>query len=481
MAVGKVDMRIVFAYLGIITLAVSIFILDLNIEKGWAVWLPYVILVLISFKSPNNTFRFLIPVLCSIFIILGFFYSLKGIEKDIVLFNQTIGIITIWIVFVISSMRKLAENELYWSEERYRSIVSDQIDIISRFRKNGTYTFVNDAYCQFFNKQREELLDKKWHPNYVQDNLAEREKQLQTLSLSKPIFETEDCIFSNDNQLQWFQFIYRGFFDSGGKLLEIQSVGRNITKLKEIENKLQERNEELLILNKEKDKFLSIIAHDLKSPFQGFIGITEIMANEINTFTTEELSEIAINLEKSAKDLFGLIENLLEWAQMQKGDINYVPQEFDLFNIAQNGIEIMKYRAMQKEIKLINEVSQNQKVFADEKMVNTIFRNLLSNAIKFTKKEGKIIVRSKKLDNNKVEISVCDTGIGIAENDLKKLFRIDEKLNHLGTEGETSTGLGLLLCKGFVEKNKGDIWVESLENIGSTFYFTLQSADINNL
>jgi signal transduction histidine kinase len=158
---------------------------------------------------------------------------------------------------------------------------------------------------------------------------------------------------------------------------------------------------------------------------------------------------------------------------MQRGSISFTPKELNLSTFALQNIEIINQRAVQKGITISNEIPESLKVNADEKMVNTVLRNLLSNAVKFTKRDGKIIIRSKKTEDEMVEVSVQDTGVGMSEKDVKRLFKIEEKVSKKGTEGELSTGLGLLLCKEFVEKHGGKIWAESQQNVGSTFYFTL--------
>ena len=232
--------------------------------------------------------------------------------------------------------------------------------------------------------------------------------------------------------------------------------------------------EQLKQLNQTKDKFFSIIAHDLKSPFLGFLGLTEMIASGDDELTKTELMEYSQSIHESASTLFRLIENLLEWAQMQRGSISYTPKPIELQRIAAQCIETIKYKAEQKGIAIINEIPQTQKVFADDKMTYTILRNLLTNSVKFTKRDGKVVIRSKKIDAKHVEISVCDTGIGMSAENVKKLFKIEEKFSSVGTEGESSTGLGLLLCKEFIEKNGGTIWVESQVGKGSTFTFSLQ-------
>ncbi len=245
-----------------------------------------------------------------------------------------------------------------------------------------------------------------------------------------------------------------------------------------VEGEIITTNERLKKINSEKDKFFSIIAHDLRSPFQGFLGLTEYLAEDSNSFTPEELSNLTKEMFNSASSLYKLLQNLLEWTQIQRGTINFAPQALNLFNIIVDNIDIINQTAIQKEIEILNNIPESQEIFADKKMIDTVFRNLLSNAVKFTKKDGKIIIESKETGNHFLEISIADNGIGMSEQLCNKLFKMDEKVGRIGTDKEPSTGLGLLLCKEFVEKNNGKIWVESEENKGSKFHFTLPKINI---
>lgn len=236
---------------------------------------------------------------------------------------------------------------------------------------------------------------------------------------------------------------------------------------------VKNRNGELVKLNAEKDKFLSIIAHDLKSPFNGWLGLTEIFANDIKSFAPEKLQEIGKELFNSASNIYKLLENLLEWSLAQKGSLEFNPKDIELSLIVSQVVSNMSTIPKQKQIKIVNQITKTQTIYADEKMLNTVIRNLLYNAIKFSNRGGKIILRADSPSKKIVEISVIDNGVGIAYKDIVRLFKIEEKVNNKGTEGELSTGLGLLLCKEFVEKHGGEIWVESEIDKGSTFTFSL--------
>jgi len=265
-----------------------------------------------------------------------------------------------------------------------------------------------------------------------------------------------------------------------GEIVGIIGFAIDITERKAAEDKIQKVNDELKELNLTKDKFFSIIAHDLKSPFQGFLGLTQIMAEEANSFSADDLTTLGTEMHQTADNLFALLKNLLEWAQMQNGSMSFEPKKILLSELISESIRTIRKRSEQKEINIINETTDSEFVFVDNNMINSVLLNLLSNAVKFTKRTGTIIVKVKRAENKMLEISVRDTGIGIPKDKIQKLFKAGEKIGTKGTEGELSTGLGLLLCKEFVEKHGGKIRVESQENIGSTFYFTVPESEINN-
>jgi signal transduction histidine kinase len=236
-------------------------------------------------------------------------------------------------------------------------------------------------------------------------------------------------------------------------------------------------NEELEKVNNQKDKFFSIIAHDLRSPFQGFLGLTKSFAQEASSYSAQEIAQLSDEMYQIANNLFNLLKNLLEWAQIQKGDISFQPKEFLLSDQIAENVEVIKKRSQQKGISISNMITDIFSVYADKNMTNSVIINLLSNAVKFTNRNGTVTINAKEIKDQMIEVSIRDTGVGIPKSMLEKLFILGEKTGRKGTDGELSTGLGLLLCQEFVEKNGGKIWVESEEGVGSTFYFTLPEKD----
>ena len=247
---------------------------------------------------------------------------------------------------------------------------------------------------------------------------------------------------------------------------------QDITERKKTEKGLREISESLVKLNADKDRFISILGHDLKSPFNNILGFSEILTEEIHKLDINEIEDIAKNINKSAKIINKLLEDILMWARTQQGNIAFQPQDLILKDIFENVIEVLKPIAYAKGITISYTNSDHLKVFADSDMLKTIILNLVSNAIKFTNSEGIIKLNAESAESG-IVISVSDNGIGIPSDNLPKLFDISEVLSTKGTAGETGTGLGLLLCKEFVEKHGGKIWVESEIGKGSDFKFTL--------
>jgi PAS domain S-box-containing protein len=230
--------------------------------------------------------------------------------------------------------------------------------------------------------------------------------------------------------------------------------------------------EELKNLNTTKDKFFSIIAHDLKNPFITILGFSELLLSDYNELNDEEKLFYIEEMKKSAETSHSLLQNLLQWSRSQTGRIVFQPKILPIDKIILDNIELLKPTAEQKEIKIDYSQLSTINVLADEDMTSTIIRNLISNAIKFTGRKGKINITVVDSDSF-VNISVKDSGIGMSEETLQKLFQLDTSYSTEGTEKETGTGLGLILCKEFIEKNGGTIMVESKYGEGSTFHFTL--------
>lgn len=281
-------------------------------------------------------------------------------------------------------------------------------------------------------------------------------------------------LFIEDNNI-WLEIICTPLKDEKDQFHGNLLILRNITirkisenKLKTLNAQLKESEQKLIYINEQKDKFFSIIAHDLKSPFTTIIGLTEILSEDFDYYSEEEKKDYLISIKNAGNNTYKLLENLLEWAQSQTGAIPFNPQKLEIKDVVNEIRDVLKMNAQKKQIELLVNISSDIFVFADKNMLHTILRNLITNAIKFSYSGSSIEINCINTTKDTI-ISVKDQGVGIKEEDISKMFQIGYKLKNFGTMNEKGTGLGLLLCKEFVEKHGGKIWVESTIGEGSEF------------
>jgi signal transduction histidine kinase len=238
------------------------------------------------------------------------------------------------------------------------------------------------------------------------------------------------------------------------------------------EQHLAQSNQDLALLNRDKDKLFSMLAHDLRSPLGSMMNLSALLVENIKDFDESELMEVVDTLNKSATQTFQLLNDLLAWSSIQMGRGEREKEVFSILEIVSENIVILDSDAKRKQIEILADIDPAIIAFADKFAIQTVLRNLLSNAIKFTQSHGSVTVIAKE-NGNSVEISVIDTGKGIAKEKQKKIFRVDTLSSSPGTDGEKGTGFGLLLCKDLVERNGGSIWFESEKEKGSAFHFTV--------
>ena len=376
--------------------------------------------------------------------------------------------------------RMQAEEKLRNERLLLRTVIDNIPATIYCKDVDGHKTLANRAELKMIGaKSEDEVLGKTDFDLYPKEIADEYFADDQTVIKNlEPVINREELFIDGKGEQRWLLTSKIPMLDDYGGVIGLVGIGRDITERVKITKEIQERNEQLTKLNAEKDKFFSIIAHDLKSPFTGLLGLTELMVDCSDSFTKEEFIEYSNSINQASQKLYKLLENLLEWAQVQRGTITFTPMNLDLAKIVSHSIDTIYQRAIQKQVTIINEITTSQQVFTDEKMTETVLRNLLSNAVKFTKSGGKIFVKAETIDDNTIRVSVEDTGVGIPQKDIERLFKIEEKVSSQGTEGESSTGLGLLLCKEFVEMHGGKIWVESENGKGSKFSFTIHKKPV---
>ncbi len=413
--------------------------------------------------------------------------------------------------------RKKAEQTLYENEEKLRAIYNSANIGILIVNKESHFIMVNDWISNLLKYSNEELLSKTiievTHPD---DSEISKTYFNKVLKGEIENYKIDKRYLRSDNETVWCNLSVAPIKDVEGNIIYIVGMVIDITEQKYAEEELKKYaaelikiNEELVdskhiieasleqknalieelnditnrleITNSEKDKFFSIIAHDLRSPFQGFLGLTRLMAEDLDNMSMKDMRELSNDMQNSANNLFKLLDNLLQWSSLQRGAMDFKTDAINIHQIVQQNINISLETAKQKNINLINSVPAEIYAVADYQMINTVIRNLLSNAIKFSNKNGNIVIGANSTPEKIVCVFVKDDGIGMDKQILSDLFKIDKKVTRPGTSGETSTGLGLLLCKDFIEKNNGSIWVESEVDKGSTFFFTLPQNVTENI
>ena len=246
---------------------------------------------------------------------------------------------------------------------------------------------------------------------------------------------------------------------------KVESLNQSLTHANE---QLQISEKELKELNRTKDKFFSIIAHDLKNPFMALMGYSELLTDDFSNLNDDDKYKIIYDIKEISFNTFKLLENLLYWSRFQIGMIKFNEKEIDVSSLLEENIRSIKHSAQLKEIKIVSDIQKDIIIKADREMLSTVFRNLLSNAIKFTNKNGMVDVKGYQ-KNGDLEICIQDNGIGIDDSKINQLFSITDISSQVGTNGEKGTGLGLILCNEFVEKHQGKITVESVKNKGTKF------------
>jgi PAS domain S-box-containing protein len=362
--------------------------------------------------------------------------------------------------------RKQNEKALKESEEKIRSIMENSADAIFITNQQGMYIYTNKAVSNLLGYTKEEMMSKTIIDISPKNKIGEYFEMFKRILSEGKVFEEIELIKKDGNTIST---------DLNAVLLPdgmVYGSCRDITERKLTEQTLKENEKKLVRLNADKDLFISILSHDLKSPFNNLLGLTEVLTDDIRKFSTDEIEDIAKNINKTARVTYNLLEEILMWARTQQGKIPFKPQNLGFADICRNIIEILKPTADYKNIIIDYSKAAHSDVFADPEMLKTVMRNLISNAIKFTLIGGAIRISACE-DQLNITISVSDNGIGISPDNLTKLFDISEVFTTKGTSEETGSGLGLLLCKEFVEKHGGKIWVESEVGKGSDFKFTL--------
>ncbi len=376
------------------------------------------------------------------------------------------------------SERKQAQEALKRSESVYRAILLASPDAITISDLDGKYTMVSPSALALVGLNKEEEMLGRHFTEFIAP--GDRERAFAHATLMSQGIKTGPNQYLGlrpDGNIVDIEVNGSRIKDDKGKITNFVFSVRDITERRKAELELQEKNKELRKINTEKDKFFSIIAHDLRSPFNGFLGLTQIMAEDLPSLTMSEIQNIAVNMRNAATNLYRLLENLLHWTRIEQGMIPFNPETLELKPIIDESLIMVLELARNKGIEISYQIPDGMNVFADSNILQTLLRNLVSNAVKFTPKAGKINLSAKHEADGSIKICVQDSGIGMDKDMIGKLFQIDENTSRKGTEGEPSTGLGLIICKDFVEKHGGKLWVVSEVDKGSEFCFTLPTLE----
>ena len=394
--------------------------------------------------------------------------------------RASVFIFTSIITILLSQQYDKLQNDYYnlkfqESENKFKIFVDNTYDWEYWKNRDGTFVYMSPSCKRISGYDREDFLNdnKKFESIVFEEDKQKYSTHIQSIWQENSKGVIDFRIVHKNGGIIWINMNNTLIKDDVGNIIGLRGSNREITERKEYEQKITELNKQLNEQLITKDKFFSIIAHDLRSPFSGFLGLTELM-KEMNllSLAEEEFKEISLNLNQSAKSLFGLLENLLEWSRFQRGMIQFNPENISIKALIDSIIDVQKSTLSNKNLTINNLVDENVIYFVDVSMFGAIIRNLFSNSIKFTPKGGNIdfdIIEDKTSST----LLIRDNGIGIPKDMIDKMFKLEHKISRLGTDGEPSSGLGLILCKEYVTKHNGEIWVTSQEGIGSTFYVKL--------
>lgn len=367
--------------------------------------------------------------------------------------------------------RKIAEEALKKSEEKFRTVVKSSLIGIHFYeltnRNQLIFKDANPAADKITGYQNSLLFGQtieEAFPNLIYNDLPNLFKKIARGEAEAKEFELDymDERISCFVKIQAFQT----------ELNSVAVMFIDISENKKVESLLEKQATQLQELNLTKDKFLSIIAHDLKNPFNAIIGFTDLMLNNFSQMDDETIVRGLKTIESASNHAYKLLENLLLWSKNQSGITEFNPVRMNLYTQISDSLSLVESAAINKNITIIVRIKKNIEIVADKNMTDTILRNLISNAIKFSYRGGKIKISAVE-EFSKVNISVVDEGIGINQEKKDAIFTIDKKTQVLGTENEQGTGLGLILCKDFVSRHEGEIWFENNTKKGTTFTFSL--------
>lgn len=344
--------------------------------------------------------------------------------------------------------------------------------------RNDILSWSDELYKIFGYKSTRKKLNLKAYYDQVHPDDAENIRDiLQTALDNRTDFKFEHrVIFKNSKQTRHLACKGKVIKDKNNRPVKMIGTAQDVTEQKRIQKQLEDYANEVKRISAQKDKFFSIMAHDLRTPFQGLISFSEFISKNYDKLSKKEIIRFSEKINENARQLLSLMNNLLEWSVLHTGRSKFKREKLNVCEIGSDVIKVLTPTAFSKKIVIKNDLDNKCAAYADSNMLRSCFHNLISNAIKFTPVNGRITVSSFS-EKDYINIRISDTGVGINKDDIEKLFRIDVKHTTQGTNKEKGTGLGLILVKEQIEKNGGRIWVESEQGKGTSFYFTVPRSE----
>lgn len=365
---------------------------------------------------------------------------------------------------------KVAESALLESEKKYRRIFENIQDVFYQTDQGGIVTEISPSIEKHSGYSREEVIGKPATDFYY--NLEDKEALVESIRANRMVSDFEVRLKTKSGERR-YSSVNAQLIIQNGEIVGTEGSMRDVTDRKAQQDSLQALNNDLNTLNDQKNKLLSVIAHDLRNPIAGCVGLLEVVFMDIENTSKDELVEYMQMMQKGVLNAHELLEDLLEWARIQFHSVDFIPTRVDdLATEIRHTLKKLEPIAEAKQIHLKQEMAEGMSIDADKHMLASIIRNLVTNAIKFTNQHGQVVINARREKGGHL-FSVQDNGVGISKEDIAKLFSSDTGFSSYGTLGEKGTGMGLVLCRNFVEKHGGKIWIESTVGKGSTFYFNI--------
>jgi PAS domain S-box-containing protein len=371
------------------------------------------------------------------------------------------------------------QSENFFSDENLlRTLIDNMPDFIYIKDIKSRFVVANKKLAQVHGIRSPLEMAGKTDFDFYPKELANKYywNEQEIIASGKPLINIEEQSLDETGGTIYLSTTKIPLKDSTGKIIGLVGIGRDITLKKKEEELLAEHTKQLQKLNYTKDKFFSIIAHDLRNPFHSILGFTELLMRNYSDFDDAKKQEFVGLIYESTQHAHNLLENLLQWSRTQTDRIKYNPSKQSLSRIIDETVQVLNASLKKKGLIFSSEIQKDIFVHVDKNMIELVIRNLLSNAIKFTPSGGKISISAKD-DGKFLVVSISDTGVGIDPEDLHRLFQFEEFHTTTGTAGEPGTGLGLIICQEFIKKHGGEITIKSELDKGSTFTFTLPKAE----